>query len=246
MDFELWLNKLADFLVVAGVPPEQGQIAALGLVFLCMTLLSLLIVLLLLRRNFRSKDAQIEIAEEPVSEEPVAEETEAIDEETELATEAELVAEEPVSSQVEVEAVPVAEPLRAPTELPADAEPVNLFQRMQQGLAKTRSSLVGRMDTLLGSHTRLDDEFLEELEEILITADFGMRATQELVQALTGRLKEIDQNEPGQLHKVIGEEIRARLKTSETEWPVPESGPLVILVVGVNGVGKTTRIGEMA
>ena len=64
---------------------------------------------------------------------------------------------------------------------------------MRQGLAKTRSSLVGRMDALLGSHARLDDDFLEELEEILITADFGMQATQELVQALTGRLKEIDQ-----------------------------------------------------
>lgn len=239
MDFELWLNKLADFLVVAGVPPEQGQIAALGLVFLCMTLLSLLVVLLLLRRNFRSKEAQTEIAEEPVSEEPVAEETEAVAEVAE-------VAEKPSVPQVEDEAVPVAEPLRAPAELPADAEPVSLFQRMQQGLAKTRTSLVGRMDALLGSHARLDDEFLEELEEILITADFGMRATQELVQALTGRLKEIDQSEPGQLHKVIGEEIRARLKTSETEWPVPESGPLVILVVGVNGVGKTTTIGKMA
>jgi fused signal recognition particle receptor len=235
MDFELWLNKLADFLVVAGVPPEQGPIAALGLVFLCMTLLSLVIVLLLLRRNFRSKDAQAKISEEPVTEG-----TETVDEETEQ------VAEERAASQVEVEEVPVTEPSLIPAELPADDDPASLFQRMQQGLAKTRSSLVGRMDALLGSHARLDDEFLEELEEILITADFGMRATQELVQALTGRLKEIDQNEPGQLHKVIGEEIRARLKTSETEWPVPDSGPLVILVVGVNGVGKTTTIGKMA
>ncbi len=232
MDFELWLEKLADFLVVAGVPPEQGPIVALGLVFLCVTLLSLILVLLLLRRKFRSKDVQAEISEE----------TEPVDEETGLVAE---VAEEQVTAQVEVEEPPVVEPSRSPVEL-SDDEPASLFQRMQQGLAKTRSSLLGRMDALLGSHARLDDEFLEELEEILITADFGMQATQELVQALTGRLKEIDQNEAGQFHKIIGEEIRARLKTGKPEWPVPDSGPLVILVVGVNGVGKTTTIGKMA
>ena len=240
MDFELWLKKLTDFLVVAGVPPEQGPIAALGLVFLCITLLSLIFILLLLRRNSRAKDARTEISEETES---AAEETESVDEKPRRVAE---VAEEQVALQVEVEEAPVVEPSRTPVELPADDEPVSLFQRMQQGLAKTRSSLVGRMDTLLGSHARLDDDFLEELEEILITADFGMQATQELVQALTVRLKEIDQSEPGQFHRVIGEEIRARLKTGRTEWPVPDSGPLVILVVGVNGVGKTTTIGKMA
>jgi len=102
------------------------------------------------------------------------------------------------------------------------------------------------MDELLGSHGRLDEEFLEEMEELLITADFGMQTTQDLVQALAGRLKEIDPNEPAQLHEVLGEEIRARLKTGPSEWPVPESGPLVIMVVGVNGVGKTTTIGKLA
>lgn len=231
MDFELWLNQLADFLVTAGVPAEQGPIAALGLVFLCATLLSLLIVILLLRRNFRSKGDQTETAEESVDEEQAA-----VAEEIEVAE----------TSQAEADLAPVEEPPSSPVVSPADEESVNLFQRMQQGLAKTRSSLIGRMDALLGSHAKLDDEFLEELEEILITADFGMQATQELVQALTGRLKEIDQREPGQLHKVIGEEIRARLKTGESEWPTPDSGPLVILVVGVNGVGKTTTIGKMA
>jgi fused signal recognition particle receptor len=73
-----------------------------------------------------------------------------------------------------------------------------------------------------------------------------MQTTQELVQALTGRLKEIDQSEPGQLYTVLGEEIRARLKAGEPDWPNPDSGPLVIMVVGVNGVGKTTTIGKLA
>jgi len=90
------------------------------------------------------------------------------------------------------------------------------------------------------------EKFLEELEEILITADFGMQATQELVRALTERLKDADQEDPGQLLEVLAEEIRARLKDSGPDWPTPESGPLVIMVVGVNGVGKTTTIGKLA
>ncbi|MCK4509006.1 MAG: signal recognition particle-docking protein FtsY [Desulfuromonadales bacterium] len=148
------------------------------------------------------------------------------------------------SPPVEAEAAPGEETSVAA--LPDEEEPGSLFQRMRQGLARTRSSLVDRMDSLIGSHTSLDDEFLEELEEILITADFGMQTTQELVQALTGRLKEIEQGEPGQLYQVLGEEIRARLQAGEPDWPTPDSGPLVIMVVGVNGVGKTTTIGKLA
>lgn len=231
MDFERWLTKLADFLVKAGVPVEHGPMAALGLVFLSLTLLSLIVVALLLRRKFRPGEARDEVSAESLVEEP-----ETTDE----------VATEEVTAPGEVEEVFVEEPPPTLTAMPEVEEPVSLYQRMRQGLARTRSSLVGRMDALLGSHASLDSEFLEELEEILITADFGMKATQELVQALNGRLKEIDQSQPGQLHKVLGEEIRARLKTGEPDWPTPESGPLVIMVVGVNGVGKTTTIGKLA
>ncbi len=229
MDFELWLNKLSDLLVTAGVPAANGPTAALGLIFLSLTLLSLAVVVLLLKRNLRSDDGQ-EVAVE--ADEEISDHAESG------------VAEDAVPD--EAEEAPVEESLQAQVELPVAEESDSLFQRMRLGLAKTRSSLVGRMDSLLGSHASLDREFLEELEEILITADFGMQATQELVQALTGRLKEIDQNNPGQLHKVLGEEVRARLHTGKPDWPIPESGPLVIMVVGVNGVGKTTTIGKLA
>jgi len=228
MDFERWLAKLADFLVTLGVPAEYGPIAALGLVFVSMTLVSLVVVVLLLRRKYRFGERQAEESAEPPE------------------TTAEVAREEDLSP-AEVEQVPVEEPLPTLVAVPEkEEETVSLYQRMRQGLARTRSSLVGRVDALLGSHARLDNEFFEELEEILITADFGMQATQELVQALNRRVKEIDQREPGQLHKVLGEEIRARLKTGAPDWPTPESGPLVIMVVGVNGVGKTTTIGKLA
>lgn len=236
MKFELWLQKIADFLVAAGVAPEDGQMAALALVYLVLTFCSLGIVVLLLRRNLRTRKA----AAEPQDDAPV-ETPEAAGEAAESAEVA--VPSEPTAAE---EAPVAAEPEKVVVEEVVEKEPVSLYQRMRQGLAKTRSSLVGRMDDLLGSHGRLDEEFLEEMEELLITADFGMQTTQDLVQALAGRLKEIDPNEPAQLHDVLGEEIRARLKAGSSEWPVPESGPLVIMAVGVNGVGKTTTIGKLA
>ncbi|MDG5469636.1 signal recognition particle-docking protein FtsY [Deltaproteobacteria bacterium IMCC39524] len=236
MNFELWLQKIADFLVAAGVAPEDGPMAALALIYLVLTCCALGIVVLLLRRNLRVQKTTAEPQEEAPMETPEAA--------GESAESAEVV--EP-SEPANAEEVPVAaEPETVAVVEIVEREPVSLYQRMRQGLAKTRSSLVGRMDELLGSHGRLDEEFLEEMEELLITADFGMQTTQDLVQALAGRLKEIDPNEPAQLHDVLGEEIRARLKTGSSEWPVPESGPLVIMVVGVNGVGKTTTIGKLA
>jgi fused signal recognition particle receptor len=236
MKFELWLQKIADFLVTAGVAPEDGPMAALALIFLVLTFCSLGIVVLLLRRNLRTQKT----ADEPQDDAPV-ETPEATGEAEESAEVAD------PSEPIPAEETPVdAEPETVAVEEVVEKEPVSLYHRMRQGLAKTRSSLVGRMDDLLGSHVRLDDEFLEEMEELLITADFGMQTTQELVQALAGRLKEIDPNEPAQLHDVLSEEIRARLKTGSSEWPVPENGPLVIMVVGVNGVGKTTTIGKLA
>jgi fused signal recognition particle receptor len=236
MKFELWLQKIADFLVAAGVAAEDGQMAALALIYLMLTFCALGIVVLLLRRNLRTQKKTAQPLDAASVETP------------ETADEAVASAEvaEPSEPTPAEEAPLTVEPEKLVVKEVVEKEPVGLYQRMRQGLAKTRSSLVGRMDDLLGSHGRLDGEFLEEMEELLITADFGMQTTQDLVQALAGRLNEIDPNEPAQLHDVLGEEIRARLKTGSSEWPVPEIGPLVIMVVGVNGVGKTTTIGKLA
>jgi len=236
MNFELWLQKIADFLVTAGVAAEDAPMAALALIYLVLTFCSLGIVVLLLRRNLRTQKAAAEPQDDAPAETPEAAGEAAESAEVADPSEPAPVEETPVDAESETVAV----------EEVVEKEPVSLYHRMRQGLAKTRSSLVGRMDELLGSHGRLDEEFLEEMEELLITADFGMQTTQDLVQALAGRLKEIDPNEPAQLHNVLGEEILARLKTGSSEWPFPESGPLVIMVVGVNGVGKTTTIGKLA
>lgn len=232
MDIEMALQELAALLVRLGVPAEDGPMAALVLIYLALTLLSLLIVVVLLRRNLRRRTPRADSTEAVVEEEVAGQEEEPATADQE---ETEAVTPPPAAGPVEPA---VVEPVGAPT--------VNLFQRMKQGLSKTRHSLVGRVDALLGSHARLDDVFIEELEEILITADFGMKATQDLIQSLTGRLKDVDPGDLGQLRTILSEEIRARLQTGSPDWPVPADGPLVIMVVGVNGVGKTTTIGKLA
>lgn len=258
MDYELYLQKIAEFLVSAGVPEEQGPMAALGAVYLVLTLVALLVVALLLKKNLSGKKEAPVV--EQVEPEQVDSDQEAAVVEVDKPAEVETpegvdVAEAPVEEEARdaevvqeeaVEETPVEEAAPAAVVEEVEEESVSLFQRMRSGLAKTRSSLVGRVDALFGSSDKLDEDFLEELEEILITADFGMQTTQELVEALSARLKEVDSGDASQLHAILGEEIRKRLKGGPTEWPTPESGPLVIMAVGVNGVGKTTTIGKLA
>jgi fused signal recognition particle receptor len=120
-----------------------------------------------------------------------------------------------------------------------------LFGRLREGLAKTRESLFGRVEALLQGHPRIDEDFIESLEEILIAADFGMPVTQELVAALRRRLKTERDPEPARLRAILAEEIAGRLQVAQP-WQVPAQRPCVIMLVGVNGVGKTTTIGKLA
>lgn len=136
------------------------------------------------------------------------------------------------------EAIPVAEP-----ELPAK---VSLFERMRVGLAKTQASLVGRIDTLLSGSKSIDADLLEELEEVLVTADFGMQTTMDLIQALEKRIAAGEATDPQALRGLLKEEIRQRLRLEAAPLDMEKSSPFVIMVVGVNGVGKTTTIGKLA
>ncbi len=249
-----YLAILQQFLVRLGVPEEQGALAALGLVYLLLTFLLVLFILLLVVRSrgrravkrAASPAAGAEAEAEVVEETPEAGvgEIEAVAARPEPEVEPEIIVAEPV--------VPVEEP-GAPAEVPSEAAepeeelpPVSMFERLRKGLNKTRSSLVGRVDALLGSHAKLDDEFIEELEEILITADFGMQATQELVADLTRKAASLKVDGAEALRKVLAEEIRARLNSGEPGITPGTQAPFVIMVVGVNGVGKTTTIGKLA
>jgi fused signal recognition particle receptor len=151
--------------------------------------------------------------------------------------------EEPAVEEPAVEEPAVEEPA---VEEPAVEEPAGLLRRMRVGLAKTQASLVGRIDALLRGRQGVDEELLEELEEILITADLGMKTTQQLIQALEVRLDKGQVDDPAALRSALKDEIRQRLEREPSSFDLERATPFVIMVVGVNGVGKTTTIGKLA
>lgn len=207
--------------------------------------------------QLQSEPAADAVLEEPLAK-PVAEAEEtSVAEEPELQPakvvpppvepvplEEELVpAAEDVASVLTKEAVPVEE-----IAVPGPEEPVkvSLFERMRTGLAKTQASLVGRIDALLSSSQSIDEDLLEELEEVLVTADFGMPTTMSLMQSLEERISAGEAADPQALRNLLKDEIRQRLRLEAAPLDLESSTPYVIMVVGVNGVGKTTTIGKLA
>ncbi len=147
------------------------------------------------------------------------------------------------------------EPVSVPTEEIPTHEPhqqnknrASLFRRLQQGLTKTRSSLVYRLDTLFLGKKEIDQELFDDLEEILITSDLGIVTTHDLLDDVRKEVRRKSLKDPHTLKNLLQEKIFAYLQESEkpAEMVMPESGPFVIMVVGVNGVGKTTSIGKIA
>ncbi|MFZ5765673.1 MAG: signal recognition particle-docking protein FtsY [Thermodesulfobacteriota bacterium] len=123
-----------------------------------------------------------------------------------------------------------------------------LFARLKEKLAKTRSSFVSRVDELFLGKKVIDPELLDDLEEILIAADLGVGTAQELIESARTSVARKELSDPQALKKVLKERISAFIHSSDqpAELVMPEEGPFVIMVVGVNGVGKTTTIGKMA
>ena len=170
--------------------------------------------------------------EEPVIEESVVEES---------------VVEEPVVEEPVIEEPVVEEPVMeepAEEEIEETATKKSFWGRLKSGLTKTRTALFSPVDNLLKAFTKVDEDLLEELEEILICADVGVNASEEIIDELReqikdGRLKEKEQVTAalrGILEGMIGEGEPLKLETT----------PSVILVIGVNGVGKTTSIGKIS
>ncbi len=122
-----------------------------------------------------------------------------------------------------------------------------LFQRLQKGLTNTRSTLAGRLDRLFLGKKEITDDLLEELEEILFTSDIGVATTQALVDSVQEKVAGKELKDPKKLKDAFKDRALSILEVAEVPHPVPKPGePLVILVIGVNGVGKTTTIGKAA
>ncbi len=125
---------------------------------------------------------------------------------------------------------------------------MSLFQRLQERLGKTRQGLLYRLDSIFLGKKEIDEDLLDELEEILIISDLGVATAMDLLDAARRQVKRKELSDPQALKKILRDKILGYLLASDqpAELVMPESGPFVIMVVGVNGVGKTTTIGKIA
>ncbi|NLK69618.1 MAG: signal recognition particle-docking protein FtsY [Clostridiaceae bacterium] len=118
------------------------------------------------------------------------------------------------------------------------------FSKLKDGLKKTRESITHRVDRLLVSMGKIDEELFEELEEILITSDVGVDTTLKIIENLKQKVKDTKAKDPVQVKEMLKDEISSILSSGENQLKL-NTKPSVILVIGVNGVGKTTSIGKM-
>ncbi|MDH0292701.1 signal recognition particle-docking protein FtsY [Pseudomonas sp. GD04087] len=156
------------------------------------------------------------------------------------------VAEAPI---VVAQPEPAVAPQPEPQAKPATAEPakVGFFARLKQGLSKTSASLGEGMASLFLGKKAIDDDLLDEIETRLLTADVGVEATTAIVQNLTKRVARKELADSEALYKALQEELATLLRPVEQPLSITaDKQPYVILVVGVNGVGKTTTIGKLA
>jgi len=119
------------------------------------------------------------------------------------------------------------------------------FARLKEGLAKTRDNIVRGIDSVFNGFTAIDDDFYEELEEILIMGDIGVNATTEIVARLKAQVKERHLKEPKECKQLLIEGIKEQMRVDAAAYDF-EKRQSVIMVIGVNGAGKTTSVGKLA
>lgn len=121
---------------------------------------------------------------------------------------------------------------------------MGFFSKIKEGLKKTRNAVVGQIDSMLKSFTKIDDELFEELEELLVMGDVGVATAEKICSELKVRVKKEGVTDPAEINRLLEETVSEMLKGGE-ELNISTT-PSIILVIGVNGVGKTTTIGKLA
>jgi fused signal recognition particle receptor len=124
-------------------------------------------------------------------------------------------------------------------------EKKGFFSRLVAGLTKTRNNIVSGIDAIFSGFSSIDEEFYEEIEEILIMGDLGVHATEEIIEKLKASVKEQKIKEPAACKELLIQSIKEQMSVGETAYRF-EQEKSVVLVIGVNGVGKTTTIGKLA
>ena len=124
-------------------------------------------------------------------------------------------------------------------------EKKSFFGRLKAGLTKTRNNIVHGIDAVFGGFSSIDEDFYEELEEILIMGDIGVKATEDILDKLLEQVRENHIKEPMDCKQFLIQNIKEQMQVGETAYEF-ESKQSVVLVIGVNGVGKTTTVGKLA
>ena len=124
-------------------------------------------------------------------------------------------------------------------------EKKGFFKRLVSGLTKTRDNIVSGFDSIFSGFSHIDDDFYEELEEILVMGDIGIHATEEIIENLKKKVKENHIKEPVDCRELLINSIKEQMYVGDTAYRFEEETS-VVLVIGVNGVGKTTTIGKLA
>lgn len=127
----------------------------------------------------------------------------------------------------------------------AEEKKKGFFHRLVEGLTKTRNNIVSGIDSIFSGFSKIDEEFYEELEEILIMGDLGVKATENILDHLREKVKEQHIKEPQECKQLLIDSIKEQMEVEETAYRFEEETSIV-LVVGVNGVGKTTTVGKLA
>ena len=124
-------------------------------------------------------------------------------------------------------------------------EKKGFFKRLVSGLTKTRDNIVAGFDSIFSGFSSIDDDFYEEIEEILVMGDLGINATTKIIEDLKMQVTEKKIKDPQECKKLLMDSIKAQMAVGETAYEF-ENRKSVILVIGVNGVGKTTSVGKLA
>lgn len=151
------------------------------------------------------------------------------------------------NEETEAEEIEGEEPIEEAPVSEVTEEKVGWFQRLKQGLEKTRDDMNYKINDILGNYVQIDDDMMEDLEDLLISSDMGMETTMLLIDRLKETIREKQIKDPKLVKGLLAEEIRAILEDDPAKNRLNvEPSPAIILIVGVNGVGKTTTIGKLA
>lgn len=122
---------------------------------------------------------------------------------------------------------------------------MGLFSRLKEGLSKTRDNIVSGIDSVFSGFSKIDDDFYEELEETLIMGDIGVRATDEIIEDLREKVKENKIKDPKECKQLLIDTIKEKMNLGENAYEF-ENRKSIVMLIGVNGVGKTTTVGKLA